>query len=49
VWGEFFRPFRPIRPIKKICVKVQKDTIPWDLVPFTLEYKIMYEEISVYD
>jgi len=45
--------FRPqtviIRPIKNILFKVQKGSTQWDPISFTVEYKIMYKEIPIYN
>ena len=38
-----------MRPIKNILFKVQKVITQWDPISFTVEYKIMYIKIPIYN
>jgi len=47
-YGYMFRPQTVIiRPIKNILFKVQKSSSQWNPISFTVEYKIIYEEIPI--
>ena len=38
-----------ISPIKNILFKVQKGITQWDPISFTVEYKISYKEMLIYN